>query len=785
MISGFKNLSVATRVYGGFGAVVLLIAVVVGVAYFGVDQLSSTFTGYRSAARQTMETGDYIYDLYDSRLAGLQYRLNRSKENLDNVQMWVDDVATYDAEGLAIFKDNPEVLAMIEQSQVDAASLKDAFTRLGNLDAERRDLTAQLDAMGPELGSNMDAVLEAAGAQRNIDVALGVGKAMQEILLMELYTGQFRASLSQDDAKAAADHAQAAQAIVKKMKLSVFSPELATPMDAAISTLAAYWAAAEKEQALLTQIQSIENGEVDVIGQKMQADFKQTVDKLKDTQNTLGPIGVNTAKTTVLFVMIAGAVALVLGVLMAILTGRWLSRAISSMATNMRRLADGDLDLEIQDAGQNELGQMASALGTFRSNSLAMRDMDAQKEATHAKEMEEQKLRDALQAELRSVVAAAVEGDFSARIEADFQREELNSLAHAVNELVGTVDRGVAETGEVLAALAEADLTKRMKGQYKGAFARLKDDTNAVSDKLNEMVMQLRSTSQALKTATGEILSGANDLSERTTKQAATIEETSAAMEELAATVVENANKAETATSKTDTASRMAEEGGQVMGQANAAMERITSSSAKISNIIGMIDDIAFQTNLLALNASVEAARAGEAGKGFAVVAVEVRRLAQSAAEASSEVKVLIEQSAEEVSGGSRLVADAAGKLETMLEAVRENALLMKDISAASREQASAIEEVTTAVRQMDEMTQHNAALVEETNAAIEQTESQATELDRIVQGFVVEAGGAVRRPAEAAPRGGIKGLQDKVVNAAKTYLSKGNAAVDTDWSEF
>jgi len=219
---------------------------------------------------------------------------------------------------------------------------------------------------------------------------------------------------------------------------------------------------------------------------------------------------------------------------------------------------------------------------------------------------------------------------------------------------------------------------------------------------------------------------------------------------------------------------------------ANAAMERITTSSGKISNIIGLIDDIAFQTNLLALNASVEAARAGEAGKGFAVVAVEVRRLAQSAAQASKEVKVLIDQSASEVKGGSRLVEEAATKLVAILEAARSSNQLMDGIARESREQASAIEEVNTAVRQMDEMTQHNAALVEETNAAIERTESQATDLDRIVDIFTIEDSGQSRRPAPApVPEAAPAQPHRRTAQAARTYLSKGNAAIAAEWSEF
>jgi methyl-accepting chemotaxis protein len=312
--------------------------------------------------------------------------------------------------------------------------------------------------------------------------------------------------------------------------------------------------------------------------------------------------------------------------------------------------------------------------------------------------------------------------------------------------------------------MAEGDLSGRIETQFTGQYEDLRCAFNQSIDRIADIIARVDATSRALKVATGEILAGANDLSERTTKQAATIEETAAAMEQLASTVSENAGRAEAASVKAHAVSETAGEGGAVMRQANEAMDRITASSAKISNIIGMIDDIAFQTNLLALNASVEAARAGEAGKGFAVVAVEVRRLAQSAAEASSEVKVLIEQSAGEVATGTRLVADAAGKLDSMLGAVDENSSLIDGIAKASREQAAAIDEVSGAVRQMDEMTQHNAALVEETNAAIEQTEAQAGELDGLVAAF---------RAQDTAPVG-VRALQEKV-----------KVAVGQDWEAF
>ena len=333
-----------------------------------------------------------------------------------------------------------------------------------------------------------------------------------------------------------------------------------------------------------------------------------------------------------------------------------------------------------------------------------------------------------------------------------------------------------------LARMAEGDLTGRIDTRFTGQYEQLRLAFNQSLGRLFDIVTGLQKTSRSLKTATSEILSGANDLSERTTRQAATIEETSASVEQLSTAVQENAARAATASQKAQAVSASATEGGGVMNEANMAMAAIETSSGKISNIIGLIDDIAFQTNLLALNASVEAARAGDAGKGFAVVAVEVRRLAQSAASASADVKALIEQSADEVKGGSKLVSSASEQLTAMLNAVEENASLMQSIAKASREQAAAIDEVSVAVRTLDEMTQHNAALVEETNAAIEQTEAQASELDRVVDIFTIEeTDKGVAKPASAQARG----MVDKVRSAARSYLTQGNAAIAKDWSEF
>jgi methyl-accepting chemotaxis protein len=346
-----------------------------------------------------------------------------------------------------------------------------------------------------------------------------------------------------------------------------------------------------------------------------------------------------------------------------------------------------------------------------------------------------------LQAEFAAVVEAGLAGDFSKRMDTRYEDSALNDLADATNALVEQVNHGLQSTQSVLQSLADADVTQRVEGQFRGVFSDLQHSTNAVAEKLSEIVGQLKLASSSLKTATGDILSGANDLSQRSANQSRTISGTSTIIAELAATVESNARQAVEASSTAMAVTRAADEGGKVMEEANLAMDRVTQSSKKVADIVRLIDDIAFQTNLLALNASVEAARAGEAGAGFAVVAVEVRRLAQSAAEASGDIKRLIEESSNEVVTGSRLVAEAAQRLATMVDSAHANMKVMEAIATHSSEQTRAISVVNDSVRSVDELTRQNAALIEEINGSIAHAEAQAGELDQIVSVFTVANG--------------------------------------------
>ena len=345
--------------------------------------------------------------------------------------------------------------------------------------------------------------------------------------------------------------------------------------------------------------------------------------------------------------------------------------------------------------------------------------------------------------------------------------------------------RTVAETQTLVAAARDNDLSQRIDLDGKsGEIADLCNGLNGLMDTMSGMLGTISESCGTILVAAREIAMGNTDLSQRTEEQASSLEETSASLEELTATVRQNADNAQQANKLAASASEIATRGGMVVSEVVRTMDGITQSSRKISDIIGVIDEIAFQTNILALNAAVEAARAGEQGRGFAVVAAEVRSLAQRSANAAKEIKALISDSVEKVDGGSKLVASAGQTMDEIVTSVKRVTDIMAEISAASQEQSGGLDQVNTAVSQMDKITQQNAALVEEAAAAAKSMEEQTEGLQNLVAAFVLAPGGASVTPPPAAIRK-PGGAQRKPATAARRREAQAVARTDDDWKEF
>ncbi|WP_274605643.1 methyl-accepting chemotaxis protein [Allochromatium vinosum] len=405
--------------------------------------------------------------------------------------------------------------------------------------------------------------------------------------------------------------------------------------------------------------------------------------------------------------------------------------------------------------------------------------------------------------EIAELIQAAANGDFTRRIELQGKDGFFRQLGEELNRLIEIVAQGLADIAAVLNAMAAGDLNRTIEADYSGTFGQVKDDTNTTVARLREVVGRILEVSEAISSAAGEIASGNSDLSARTEEQAASLEETASSMEELNATVRHNAQNAEQANQLAQSANTIAARGGDMVQRVVGTMSSIQESSRRIADIISVIDGIAFQTNILALNAAVEAARAGEQGRGFAVVAAEVRNLAQRSAQAAKEIKELITDSVSKVEGGAELASQAGSTMSEILDSFRQVTTLVDEITGASREQSSGIEQVTKAVAQMDEVTQQNAALVEQAAAAAESLEDQTRVLAQAVSIFKLSGAGSTgaRTPArtQAQPRSSMTasaapkmtGTQSKSpVKASDSSLRKRPKSIPaTDdgeqWEEF
>ncbi|WP_312786340.1 methyl-accepting chemotaxis protein [Stenotrophomonas indicatrix] len=397
------------------------------------------------------------------------------------------------------------------------------------------------------------------------------------------------------------------------------------------------------------------------------------------------------------------------------------------MAEVMQRYAIGDLSRDLPEY-PGEKGALTRTLAAVKQSLMA------------------------INAQIDELARAARAGDFSVRGDAAAFQYQFQAMVNHLNGMMASSQASIADVSDVLRAISHGNLTARMEGEYEGVFARMRDDANATTTQLTGIVRGIQVAADSINNAAQELAAGNNDLSRRTEQQAANLEEAAASMEELTSTVRQNAELARQADSEAHAAGVAVRETEQAMAQMATVMGEIDQSSARISEISTVIDGIAFQTNILALNAAVEAARAGEQGRGFAVVASEVRTLAQRAGVAAKEIKELIEDAAAKVQSGLAVTVESEAAIARVAQASSRTTQLMSDIAAASKEQAAGIEQVNQVVVQMDQVTQQNAALVEEATAASRALEEQAHALTTSVSVFQLEQGARMPSlPARAA----------------------------------
>ncbi len=502
--------------------------------------------------------------------------------------------------------------------------------------------------------------------------------------------------------------------------------------------------------------------------------------------------------------------------LIAWMIGRGLARPVIEVGNAMATMTGGNLNVEIPgiDRG-DEIGAMARNTDEFRQKLADADEADArQAEKDAENEAERVAMLADLEQSVGSIVKAVSAGKFDERVDAEFKDEAFRNLGSGVNGICDVVQNFVSEIEETISRLADGDLTAEMTGQYEGRFAEVKDSINETAIRLGTAVAGIKQTGEEMNHSIKQVAEGSSDLARRAESQAASLEETAATMDKMTRTIDLNAKSARKAEDLASDTRDQAVKGHAVVEDAVTAMGGIEESSTKITDIISVIDSIAFQTNLLALNAAVEAARAGDAGKGFAVVASEVRTLAQRSSEAAKDITDLINVSSEKVKDGVQLVNATGVALNDITTAVTAFSETISDISKASQEQSLGVAEISGSVSHMDEMTQHNATLADSSASAAQSLSQYADKLSEMIQAFKTSsiheqnskgpaANGAIPKPAGTTADGSAQPLpsieealmaseatadQEWVDVAASASTGRGEGhshAVGEDWSDF
>ncbi len=732
--SFFGQFKVGTRIYTGFMVILLLLGVVAVIGARGFDSVD-TFMGRYSAISDNAERVATINGLVAEMRRGVrQYGMTGDESYIPTVR----DAQTKLAELLSVAHSkmlDPKRKSNLESMTSLFEGYRADFDKVIDLRRKRDKLIEEgVNPLGKLVREQVAQLIVSSRETKEFELASELGLLMEKVMLTRLSAVKFIATPNEKDFAGIVDMIGELSKITDTLPDRFRTPELKRLAKEVDTNIDRYQAAFKEAGEAIFATSALLDREMAgkakafanlaaTTGESQHAALGATRDEMEHT--------ISNASSLEMMIAVAAAV---IGLLFAWLIARSVTGPVVSMTSTMTALACGNNNVHVPAlSNKDEIGEMAKAVQVFKENAIEKVRMDeAEKQRLEAerKAADAQRQRDlAVGKEIADLISAVSRGDLASRLNLSDKEGFYKTMSEGINSLTDTVQTAISDIARVIKALAEGDLSQRITKDYQGAFDSLKNDINTTSVKLSEIVGQIGDATEAISQASAEVSSGSTDLAERTEQQASSLEETAAAMEELGATVRTSSENAQTANNKATEARGAAEQGVTVAGSAIDAMKKIAEASRKITEIIGVIDEIAFQTNLLALNAAVEAARAGDAGKGFAVVAQEVRVLAQRSAQASKEIKTLITNSDNQVQNGVELVKKAGDSLSGIAKGVQDVASLIRDIASASKEQTSALDEINTAVATMDEMTQKNAALVEETTAAAQSMAGQASDL--------------------------------------------------------
>ncbi|OLP45786.1 methyl-accepting chemotaxis protein [Rhizobium oryziradicis] len=737
------NMTLTQKIYGGFGVVIAILMIIAGASVYSNTSSGTDFSNYHHAADLSNEAGHIQTNMLEARLAFFKYRQQPSPQSIDAFKARMKTVEDI-SKTLTSLVQNESEKSAVAGFVTQIKNYSNAFDTVIQAQVEQDELVNNsLVVLGSNILGNLAELNSQLIAAKDTDATLKVNTLTSSIYSMRLAITKFLLNNDLKDFDAGVNDSKRALAEGKELAATLKAPENKRILEATLTDLDNYTRDLEKVKTVILKRNMVIHDVLNVVGPQMGLDTEAFKRAHLDKQDALGPQIATAMSNSVYTSEVAAALALIVAIVLSLVIARSINSPIATLTSAMAKLAENQLDTEVPGTSlNNEIGSMAKAVNVFKQNAIKIRNLALQEAALQEEKAD-------LQSNIAGVVSAAVAGDFTKRITKRYDNPDLDAFARNVNTLVTSVDQSVSETKRVILALSQGDLTESMAGTYQGVFCELQAHVNETMATLRSLMQQVRQSADVINGGADEIRQASNDLSRRTETQAASLEQTSSALEEITVAVKTSTERAQESSHMVTEARQYAENSADVVKDATAAMSRIEQASKEITQIINVIDEIAFQTNLLALNAGVEAARAGEAGKGFAVVAQEVRELAQRSATAAKDIKALITKSSNEVETGVKLVTSTGEALWSIQQKVVGIAAQVTSIATAANEQSTGLSEVSTAVNQMDQVTQQNAAMVEEAAASTSKLADETIHLLNLISRFKVDASGyGMRRAA-------------------------------------